>query len=226
MPSARMRRVDEAVRVVLSEAVATDIKDPRVGFVTVTSVETSPDLRHATVFVSVLGDEPTREASLEGSSPPTASCSGGSPPSCGSSTRRRCASPTTTRSTTACGSPSCSTRSRSRGRRHREPATDLGPAYDAVLDELRTRRQVPARHPRAPRRRRARLDHRHARDPRAHGQGRGHVHRPRRVPAPAGVRLPDPRGARRLRARRHPRAHGGVPRLRQHGPQPVRRPAA
>src|SRR6476646_5843388 len=66
MPSARMRRVDEAVRAVLSDAVSTDLKDPRVGFVTVTGVDTSPDLRHATVYVSVLGDEPTREASLEG----------------------------------------------------------------------------------------------------------------------------------------------------------------
>jgi ribosome-binding factor A len=61
-----MRRVDEAVRAVLSEAVAVDLKDPRVGFVTVTSVDTSPDLRHATVFVSVLGDETTKVESLEG----------------------------------------------------------------------------------------------------------------------------------------------------------------
>jgi ribosome-binding factor A len=61
-----MRRVDEAVRAVLSEAIAKDLKDPRVGFVTVTGVKTSPDLRHARVFVSVLGDEPTREASLAG----------------------------------------------------------------------------------------------------------------------------------------------------------------
>ena len=49
----RMRRVDEAVRAVLSEAIATQIKDPRVGFVTVTDVKTSPDLRHARVYVSV-----------------------------------------------------------------------------------------------------------------------------------------------------------------------------
>ena len=61
-----MRRVDEAVRSVLSEAIATELQDPRVGFVTVTGVQTSPDLRHARVYVSVLGDEPTREASLEG----------------------------------------------------------------------------------------------------------------------------------------------------------------
>jgi len=61
-----MRRVDEAVRAVLSEAITTDLKDPRVGFVTVTSVKTSPDLRHARVYVSVLGDEVVRAASLDG----------------------------------------------------------------------------------------------------------------------------------------------------------------
>jgi ribosome-binding factor A len=66
MRSSRMRRVDEAVRAVLGEAIATDIKDPRVGFVTVTSVDTSPDLRHAIVFVSVLGSEAERAGSLEG----------------------------------------------------------------------------------------------------------------------------------------------------------------
>jgi ribosome-binding factor A len=62
----RMRRVDEAMREVLSGALSTDIKDPRVGFVTVTAVETSPDLRHARVFVSVLGDREEREASIAG----------------------------------------------------------------------------------------------------------------------------------------------------------------
>jgi ribosome-binding factor A len=62
----RMRRVDEAVRAVLSDAISRGLKDPRVGFVTVTAVETSPDLRHATVFVSVLGSEDEREESLVG----------------------------------------------------------------------------------------------------------------------------------------------------------------
>jgi ribosome-binding factor A len=61
-----MRRVDEAVRAVLSDAIASDLKDPRVGFVTVTGVKTSPDLRHARVYVSVLGDDAARSASLEG----------------------------------------------------------------------------------------------------------------------------------------------------------------
>jgi ribosome-binding factor A len=61
-----MRRVDEAVRAVLSDAISKDLQDPRVGFVTVTGVKTSPDLRHARVYVSVLGDDEARAASLEG----------------------------------------------------------------------------------------------------------------------------------------------------------------
>jgi ribosome-binding factor A len=59
-----MRRVDEAVRAVLSEAIASELKDPRVGFVTVTGVKTSPDLRHARVYVSVLGNDEQRTTSL------------------------------------------------------------------------------------------------------------------------------------------------------------------
>jgi ribosome-binding factor A len=66
MARGRMRRVDEALRAVLSDAIARDLKDPRVGFVTVTGVKTSPDLRHARVYVSVLGDERVRAASLDG----------------------------------------------------------------------------------------------------------------------------------------------------------------
>ena len=60
-----MRRVNESLRQVLSEAIVR-LKDPRIGFVTVTAVETSPDLRHARVFVSVLGAERKRLRTLEG----------------------------------------------------------------------------------------------------------------------------------------------------------------
>ncbi len=60
-----MRRVNESVRQVLSEAVG-ELKDPRIGFVTVTGVETSPDLRHARVYVSVFGSEESRQDSLAG----------------------------------------------------------------------------------------------------------------------------------------------------------------
>jgi ribosome-binding factor A len=66
MSGSRMRRVDEAVRAVLSDVITQDLKDPRVGFVTVTAVKTSPDLRHARVYVSVLGDDAVREDSLAG----------------------------------------------------------------------------------------------------------------------------------------------------------------
>jgi ribosome-binding factor A len=61
-----MRRVNEAVREVLSTRIAEGFSDPRIGFVTLTGVETSPDLRHARVYVSVLGDEAERAATLSG----------------------------------------------------------------------------------------------------------------------------------------------------------------
>lgn len=61
-----MRRVDEAVREVLGDAVNKVLKDPRVGFVTVTEVRTSADLRQARVYVSVFGTEEEQAATLEG----------------------------------------------------------------------------------------------------------------------------------------------------------------
>lgn len=61
--SGRMRRVDAAVKQVLSETIPT-LKDPRIGFVTVTAVETTRDLDHAKVWVSVLGGERQREKTL------------------------------------------------------------------------------------------------------------------------------------------------------------------
>src|SRR6266567_2833335 len=66
MSEGRMRRVDEAIREVIGDALAGELKDPRVGFVTVTDVRTSADLSHARVFVSVLGDAEQREQSLAG----------------------------------------------------------------------------------------------------------------------------------------------------------------
>jgi ribosome-binding factor A len=72
MSSERMRRVNEAIREVIGEVASKELKDPRVGFVTVTDVKTSPDLRHARVYVSALDSrghamtESEREATLEG----------------------------------------------------------------------------------------------------------------------------------------------------------------
>ncbi|HVG74676.1 MAG TPA: 30S ribosome-binding factor RbfA [Thermoleophilaceae bacterium] len=61
-----MRRVNEAVREVVSVRIAEGLRDPRIGFVTVTSVDTSPDLRQARVYVSVLGTPEERDATMAG----------------------------------------------------------------------------------------------------------------------------------------------------------------
>jgi ribosome-binding factor A len=65
MATERMRRVNEVMREVIGDSISSELEDPRIGFVTVTAVETSPDLRTARVFVSVLGDEGAREATLK-----------------------------------------------------------------------------------------------------------------------------------------------------------------
>jgi ribosome-binding factor A len=61
-----MRRINESLREVVGDAISTELQDPRIGFVTVTAVETSPDLRTARVYVSVLGKREERDATLEG----------------------------------------------------------------------------------------------------------------------------------------------------------------
>ena len=61
-----MRRVNEAVREVVSARLLEGLRDPRIGFVTVTSVDTSPDLRHARVYVSVLGSDEQRTETMAG----------------------------------------------------------------------------------------------------------------------------------------------------------------
>ena len=66
MAGSRMRRINEVLREIVGAAISGELSDPRIGFVTVTAVETSTDLRTAKVFVSVLGSEEEREATLEG----------------------------------------------------------------------------------------------------------------------------------------------------------------
>ena len=61
----RLRRVNEALKAVLSEAIP-ELTDPRIGFVTVTGVQATPDLQEATVYLSVLGSERSREQTLAG----------------------------------------------------------------------------------------------------------------------------------------------------------------
>lgn len=65
-PSFRMRRVNEALKEILSDAISLELKDPRVGFVTVTGVNATSDLRHAKVYYSVMGERAQKDATLQG----------------------------------------------------------------------------------------------------------------------------------------------------------------
>ena len=62
--SQRTERVDELLRQEIGAIIARDVADPRVGFVTITEVETTPDLRHAKVWVSVIGQPAERKATV------------------------------------------------------------------------------------------------------------------------------------------------------------------
>lgn len=64
--SRRIDRVEEACKEELSEIIQRELKDPRVGFVTITCVKVSADLRHARVYVSILGNDQEVEESLAG----------------------------------------------------------------------------------------------------------------------------------------------------------------
>ena len=62
----RPERMSELIRHAIAEALATELKDPRVGFVTVTRVSVSLDVTHATVYVSVLGSEEEKSRAMDG----------------------------------------------------------------------------------------------------------------------------------------------------------------
>jgi ribosome-binding factor A len=62
----RMRRVNEAIKEIIGTALTQQLKDPRIGFVTLTGVDTAPDLSHAKVFVSVYGKQAEKDSSMEG----------------------------------------------------------------------------------------------------------------------------------------------------------------
>lgn len=64
--SYRMRRVNEALKEIIGTALSQQLKDPRIGFVTLTGVDTAPDLSHAKVFVSVYGKQSEKDATMEG----------------------------------------------------------------------------------------------------------------------------------------------------------------
>src|SRR5699024_10800893 len=66
MDQTRVNRVAEQMKKEIGDVLNRKLKDPRVGFVTVTDVGLTNDLQHATVYVSVLGDEEEKEASIKG----------------------------------------------------------------------------------------------------------------------------------------------------------------
>jgi len=66
MEGRRVGRIEEQLRMELSEIIEREIADPRIGLATVTAVKVSPDLRHARVFVSVLGDQEQRKKTMQG----------------------------------------------------------------------------------------------------------------------------------------------------------------
>lgn len=65
MPPTRAARLAEVIRTEVS-AILRTLRDPRIGFVSVTDVEVSQDLRHARIFVSVLGDAAAKQRTMEG----------------------------------------------------------------------------------------------------------------------------------------------------------------
>jgi ribosome-binding factor A len=66
MSARRLLKAAEAIREVVSMAIVAELRDPRVRDVTVTHVEVSPDMRHAKVHVSIMGDEPRQKLALRG----------------------------------------------------------------------------------------------------------------------------------------------------------------
>jgi ribosome-binding factor A len=62
--SQRTERIDELLRQEIGSIVTREVRDPRIGFATITSVETTRDLRHAKVWVSVIGQPDEREATV------------------------------------------------------------------------------------------------------------------------------------------------------------------
>lgn len=66
MSSTRAERLAELIKVEASDIIHRDLKDPRIGFASITEVVVSHDLRHAKIFVSVLGDDDAKRRTMEG----------------------------------------------------------------------------------------------------------------------------------------------------------------
>ncbi len=221
-----MRRVDEAIRQVLGEAIAGELKDPRVGFVTVTDVRTSVDLRHARVYVSVLDD--ALAGAVHGAR------RGGSRGDARGPAQRPWLPAGADRGRAA---PEADADARVRLRRDDRPGVprrcadrrDGSLVSEAARPRARARADpradprglaVRARHPREARRRRARLA---GRDAGSADRARQDLcrcsSRPRTCRFRASTDLFPLDGLIQARPGRHRRAHRHLPRLRQHRPQ-------
>lgn len=66
VPGRRTDRLGHEIRVILAEMMVREVKDPRIGFATITRVELTADLRHARVYVSVLGSADEQQKTIEG----------------------------------------------------------------------------------------------------------------------------------------------------------------
>jgi ribosome-binding factor A len=66
MSRKRIARVNEQIRRELTYLLQREVRDPRIGIVTITAIETSPDLYHAKVFYSVMGSDEDRDSAAEG----------------------------------------------------------------------------------------------------------------------------------------------------------------
>lgn len=62
----RQRRLSELLKEEISDIILKEVKDPRIGFVSINDVELSGDLRHAKIFVSIIGDQSERDDTMDG----------------------------------------------------------------------------------------------------------------------------------------------------------------
>ena len=210
------------MREVIGSAIATELEDPRIGFVTVTSVETSPDLRSARVYVSVLGGEAEREATLAG----LRSSHGVLQATIAREMRIK---RTPTLSFHYDETPERGVRISRLLDHERGIATVAEPqgrVLGDVAEELRAGGSLPAHDPRGPGRGRARLAAGDAPHPHPARQGLGHVPGGEGVPAAGRVPVPAPRGGLPRAAGRRRGPGDRLPRLREHRPHARRLPAA
>ena len=224
MPTARMRRVNEVMREVIGAAIATELEDPRIGFVTVTSVETSPDLRQRASTSACSAATRSARRRSPGFAPPTA-CS--RPEIAARDADQAHADPelplrrdARARRADLAGCSRMSERGSGRGGGRTERRSRRWPRSCAPRDRfLLTTHEGPDGDALG-----SLLAMHHVLDPAR--QGLGDVPGGEGVPAAGRVPLPAPRGGLPRAAGRRRRPRDRLPRLRQHRPHAGRLPAA